>query len=202
MSETKIKICGLKRPEDIECVNALHPDYIGFVFFSKSSRLVSEQQAAELRSKLDPAITVVGVFLENEFEEIVSLAKKGIIDIVQVHGTKNRAMIEELRKEITNPIIEAFSIDTQEDVLAAGASKADYVLLDHGAGGGGQVFDWSLLDGIQREFFLAGGLNPENVENAVNRYKPFAVDVSSGVETDKVKDPDKIYDFITKVRAL
>lgn len=202
MSETGIKICGLKRMQDIECVNACKPDYIGFVFFSKSSRLVSIEEAACLKKQLSSDIKAVGVFLENEYDEIIELVNRGIIDIIQVHGSRNREMIPALKAEVSVPIVEAFSIDSTEDVELANQSIADFVLLDHGAGGGGETFDWSLLAGINRPYFLAGGLNPANVKTAISLCNPYAVDVSSGVETDKLKDPEKIREFINIVRAM
>ena len=199
---TKIKICGLSRPEDIEAANLLHPDYIGFVFAKGSKREVSREKALELKKLLDPKIKAVGVFVREDPEIIAGLLSDGVIDIPQLHGGEDEAYIHRLRKLTDKPIIKAFRIDTEEDVQAAETSSADLVLLDSGTGGTGTTFDWSLIGRICRPYFLAGGLNPENAAEAVGSLKPFAVDVSSGVETDGKKDPQKMQDFVQAVRAV
>lgn len=199
---TKIKLCGLKRPQDIQAANELLPAYIGFVFAPKSRRYVHPDRAEELRRMLNPGITPVGVFVNETPETVAALLDRGIIDIAQLHGKEDAAYIRRLRQLTQKPLIQAFRIDTPADVAAAQASTADYVLLDSGAGGTGTCFDWSLLQNIQRPYFLAGGLTPENVGGAVATLHPYAVDVSSGIETDGAKDKEKMTQFVRAVRGV
>ncbi len=196
---TKIKLCGLSRPYDIDAANELRPEYIGFVFAGKSKRYVTPEKAKELKQLLVPEIQAVGVFV-NENPEIVScLLNNGIIDLAQLHGSEDEGYIKQLRKLTDKPIIKAFRIETAVDTLKAEQSMADYVLLDSGAGTGA-VFDWNLIRDIKRPFFLAGGLSLDNVRNAVQQITPYAVDVSSGIETDGYKDKEKMAAFISAVR--
>ena len=195
-NRVRIKLCGLFRPEDIASANALLPDFVGFVFAGKSPRYVTPEQAAELKALLDPRIRAVGVFVDEDPESIRKIAEAGIIDLVQLHGR------------------------------AAAESPADFVLLDNGAGGTGTAFDWGILREDQdktlnralieepngsrngfpvcfrRPFFLAGGLTPENVGAAIKRCRPWAVDTSSTLETDRKKDPAKMQAFVNAVRSL
>ena len=196
---TKIKLCGLTRPCDIEYVNELLPEYIGFVFAPKSRRYISPEKAEVLREHLDDRITPVGVFVDEKIEVIADLIKRKIIDIVQLHGNESEQYIEDLRRAIDCPVIKAFRIESEADIVSANNSSADYVLLDSG-GGTGKVFDHSLLKDIARPYFLAGGLTPENVETAVKQLKSFAVDVSSSLETDGFKDKIKMTAFVNAVR--
>lgn len=199
---TKIKLCGLKRPQDIQAANELLPAYIGFVFAPKSRRYVHPDRAEELRRMLNPGIIPVGVFVNETPETVAALLDRGIIDIAQLHGKEDAAYIRRLRQLTKKPLIQAFRVDTPADVAAAQASPADYVLLDSGAGGTGTCFDWSLLQDIQRPYFLAGGLTPENVGGAVATLHPYAVDVSSGIETDGAKDKEKMTQFVRAVRGV
>lgn len=196
---TKIKMCGLSRAEDIEAANAIKPDYIGFVFAEISKRRVSALEASKLKSKLDPEIKAVGVFLDDKLDFVASMLNLGIVDVVQLHGTEDEEYIEKVRKITNKPIIKAFIIRSGEDVERAVNSTADYILLDGGKGEG-KVFDWSLLKDIKRPYFLAGGLNPDNASDAVKTLKPYAVDVSTGIETDGVKDKEKMTAFANAVR--
>lgn len=199
---TKIKLCGLTRPCDIQQVNRLKPDYIGFVFWEGSKRNVTEEQAADLKKLLDPSVQAVGVFVDSDPEYVAELLEKGIIDIAQLHGNEDNSYIEKLRALVPGKeIIQAFKIRIRLDAAAANASSADTVLLDSGTGSG-QTFDWSLIRTINRPYFLAGGLNPENIAEAVQALHPFAVDVSSGIETEEVKDPEKMRSFVEQVRAI
>ena len=196
----KIKLCGLTRPCDIEAVNELQPDYIGFVFAKKSRRYVSPEKAAELKAMLAPGIQAVGVFVNEEPEQIAALLEAGTIDVAQLHGQEGEAEIRRLRELTDHPLIQAFRIDTKEDVERANASTADYVLLDSGAGGTGTTFDWGLLQAIRRPYFLAGGLDTENLGTVKAKLDPYGVDVSSGIETDGYKDKDKMTAFVAAVR--
>ncbi|HOO28478.1 MAG TPA: phosphoribosylanthranilate isomerase, partial [Lachnospiraceae bacterium] len=200
---TKIKLCGLSRDQDIFYANRLMPDYAGFVFCEKSSRSVTRRQAFLLREKLHPSIKAVGVFVDETEETIRSLTVAGIIQLIQLHGGETEEEIRRLR-EILDPqvkIIRAFRTDSAEDVVKAQKSAADLVLVDHGPGGTGQRFDWKLLAPLNRPFILAGGLHAGNAAEAVRTLKPYAVDVSSGIETDGKKDFEKMEAFCRAVRT-
>ena len=199
---TRIKLCGLTRPCDIETANALLPEYIGFVFAEKSRRRVTDQEAKALRAGLDPAVQAVGVFVREQPERVAALLDEGVIDLAQLHGGEDESYLASLRELTDRPLIQAFRVETEEDLRRAEASTADYILLDHGAGGTGEAFDWSLLRGFERPYFLAGGLGPENAAEAVKALHPFAVDVSSGIETDGVKDRRKMREFVEAVRTI
>lgn len=196
---TKIKLCGLSRTQDIEAANKLKPDYIGFVFAAKSKRRVSPLKATELKSRLDPEIKAVGVFLDDDLDAVAAMMNLGIVDLVQLHGSEDEEYIRKLRTITDKPVIKAFIINSAEDVKRAEASTADYILLDGGKGEG-KAFDWSLLKNIRRPYFLAGGLNPGNAADAVRTLAPFSVDVSTGIETDGKKDEEKMTAFVNAVR--
>lgn len=197
---SKIKICGLKQKSDIEFVNELKPEFIGFIFAGKSKRYVSYEKAKSLRSLLYKDIKAVGVFVDEKQENIIRLINEGIIDIIQLHGDENAEYIDSLREKTDVTIIKAFSIKSEEDIRLAENSSADYVLLDSGKGGTGNNFNWEFLNNLRRYYFLAGGLDAENVGVAIKKFNPFAVDVSSGIETDGIKDYNKIKKFIEAVR--
>ena len=196
---TKVKICGLSRGCDIEYVNRLTPDYIGYVFWQRSRRYVTREQAGALTRRLDEAITPVGVFVDEEPELVSRLANEGTIKVIQLHGHEDEAYLKELKSMTDAPIIKAFRIRSAADIERANAFPSDYVLLDNGYGTG-QTFDWSFVSRIDRPFFLAGGVNADNVRDAIDKLLPYAVDISSGVETDGHKDFDKMQHFINKVR--
>ncbi|WP_337540728.1 phosphoribosylanthranilate isomerase [Suilimivivens sp.] len=196
---TKIKICGLRREQDIRYANELMPDYIGFVFLKGKMRYVTFEEAARLRSLLDPAIPAVGVFVNEPAENVIRLLQSGTIQIAQLHGQEDEAYIEELRRAGDHCIIRAFAVRSSEDIHRAFAFPADYPLLDNGKGTG-ETFDWSLFQEQEKPFFLAGGLSPENVKEAIECFHPYAVDVSSGVETDGFKDYEKMKAFMDAVR--
>lgn len=197
---TRAKICGLSREADIECVNRLLPEYVGFVFAQKSRRYVSPQRALELREALDGRILAVGVFVNEPIENVASIVRSRAIDLVQLHGSEDEAYIAALREKTAAPIIKAFKVACREDVEEARRSSAELILLDNGAGGTGESFDWSLVSDVGRPWLLAGGLSPENVREAIEKCAPYGVDVSSGVETDGIKDVLKIERFLSAVR--
>lgn len=197
---TKVKLCGLSRLCDIEAANELKPEYVGFVFVPKSKRYVSMEQAVELKKHLHPDIKVVGVFVNERLETVAALLKDGIIDLAQLHGNESEQYIKQLQMRTRKPVIKAFCINSKQDTEAARASGADYVLLDSGTGGTGTVFDWSLLQTMDRPYFLAGGLEGNNIQNALKTLRPYAVDVSSGIETDGRKDKNKMAAFVSAVR--
>jgi phosphoribosylanthranilate isomerase len=190
---TKIKICGLSRPCDIEFVNEARPDWCGFILnFPKSRRNVTPDQARALRAGLDGAITPVGVFVDQPVEEVAALLRDGTISIAQLHGHEDEDYLAALRALAPGKELwKAFKVRTAEDLAAANASTADLVVLDNGQGSG-QTFDWSCLTGAARPFLLAGGLDPDNIPRAIATVRPYGLDLSSGVETDGVKDRDKI----------
>lgn len=196
---TKIKFCGLFQACDIEAANELNPEYVGFVFAEKSKRYITPEKAKELKHLLDPEIKAVGVFVNENPERAACLLNNDIIDIAQLHGSENEDYIRQLRNLTDKPIIKAFRIETVKDIADAESCTADHILLDSGAGTG-TVFDWKLIQDIGRPYFLAGGLDTHNVENAVKLLHPFAVDVSSGIETDGVKDKIKMTEFAAAVR--
>lgn len=202
---TKIKICGLSRPIDIEMVNNVLPDYIGFVF-AKSKRQVNDSTALLLKSNLDPKIQVVGVFVNEDSNRIVRLCQEGVIDVIQLHGDEGEGYIRQLKSSVSNPIIKAVRVQTAEDIRLAEELSCDYILLDtykdNQYGGSGETFNWSIVPKGKKPFFLAGGINTENVLEAIESMNPYCIDVSSGVETDGYKDLDKIKDIVKKVRSV
>lgn len=196
---TKVKFCGLRRPEDIAAANRLQPDYIGFVFAAASRRCISPDTAAALRAQLASGITAVGVFVDAAPSAVAALLQRGVIDMAQLHGHEDAAYIARLRALSPQPILQAFRIRTESDVQCANASSADWVLLDAGAGQG-ERFDWQLLSGVTRPYFLAGGLSPDNIADAIAQWHPWAVDVSSGIERDGLKDEMKMIRFMEQIR--
>lgn len=206
ISMTQIKVCGLKREEDVSMVNEVLPDFAGFVF-AESKRKIDKAQAAQLKKKLDPRIKAVGVFVNEPIENIRDLVNESIIDLVQLHGDESEQYIAELRKAISSPIIKAIRVQTEADIEQAQSYDCDYLLFDAWSkemyGGSGRMFDWSLVQtAMAKPFFLAGGLSQENIEQAAKTVQPTALDVSSGVETDGFKDADKIRAVVDLVRSI
>ncbi|MCR5094542.1 MAG: phosphoribosylanthranilate isomerase [Lachnospiraceae bacterium] len=197
---TRIKLCGITRAEDITVINRLRPEYAGFVFFRKSRRCVSREQAEKLRGLLDPAVKTVGVFVNEPAENVAGLLDAGVIGLAQLHGDEDEDYISRLRTMTEAPVIKAFRIGQREDLEAARASSADHILLDAGMGDGIPL-PWEWLTNLDRPYFLAGGLSPDNVEKAIGMLHPWGVDVSSGIETDGVKDAEKMRRFAEKVRS-
>ena len=196
---TRIKMCGLFRPCDIRAANEIKPEYIGFIFSPGSRRYVTYEQASELKALLEPDNQAAGVFVGEDPKIVAALLGQGVIDIAQLHGREDEVYIKELRTLTDRPVIKAFCIKNEYDAAQARRSTADYILLDSGAGTG-TVFDWKLIQGIQRPYFLAGGLSLDNVEEAVRYLHPYAVDVSSGIETGGRKDKIKMAAFAAAVR--
>jgi phosphoribosylanthranilate isomerase len=199
-SDVKIKICGLTRCAEAEMLNREKVDYAGFVFASSRRQLLIPQ-AAEIRQALDPGIQAVGVFVDQASEFILQTVRYVRLDVIQLHGNERQADIDAIRKLTGKPVIKAISVKAAEDLNPEYWPDAEFILLDHGKGGTGKAFDWSLLERARhsRPFFLAGGLTPENVASAMG-YRPYAVDVSSGVETAGIKDREKIAAFVQNVR--
>ena len=199
----KVKICGLKRPEDIVIANHCRPDFVGFVF-ANSSRQISEEQAKILKKELDEKILSVGVFVNEEPKRIARIAREGSIDMIQLHGDEDREYMERLRKLTDKPFIKAVRVQSREQILEAEKLPCEYLLLDTYTkgqyGGSGKTFDRSLIPVLKKPYFLAGGLNRENVAKALGECSAFAADVSSAVEHDGFKDEEKVEAFIRAVR--
>ncbi|MDR1326106.1 MAG: phosphoribosylanthranilate isomerase [Treponema sp.] len=198
----KIKICGLFREEDIDYANEAMPDYVGFVF-APSRRQLTAAQAAALRARLREGITPVGVFVDAPVERIAALYNEGIFALAQLHGHEDAAYLAALKRLCPAPLIKAVRIsrDTQH---ALSMDAVDFFLFDNGAGGTGQTFDWGILPDLtaclRKPYFLAGGLNGDNITAAL-ALKPFAIDVSSGAETNGVKDRGKMLSLVQQVHA-
>ena len=193
----KIKICGLKRLEDIEIVNKYRPDYMGFVF-ADTKRKVSHELARQLKDKLDPEIISVGVFVDAPKEEIVELFENGTIEMAQLHGLESEDYIKDLKAMTDNRliVIKAIEMSQDTDLLKYDSSNADYLLLDSGKGSG-KTFDWRLIrKDLQKDFFLAGGLNKDNITQAIEEFEPYAVDLSSSLEVNGFKNEDKIKEIM------
>ncbi len=193
----KIKICGLKRLEDIEIVNKYMPDYMGFVF-ADTKRKVSHELARQLKDKLDPKIISVGVFVDAPKEEIVELFENGTIEMAQLHGLESEDYIKDLKAMTDNRliVIKAIEMSQDTDLLKYDSSNADYLLLDSGKGSG-KTFDWRLIrKDLKKDFFLAGGLNKDNITQAIEEFEPYAVDLSSSLEVNGFKNEDKIKEIM------
>lgn len=199
----KIKLCGMFRDVDIDYVNEAQPDYIGFiVMFPKSHRSIDLETAMRLKKRLLPSIKSVAVSVDAPVERFAEFARSGVADMLQLHGNENAEYIAKLRKLTDVPLIKAVKVTEFDDILRAQELDVNYLLLDSGTGSG-KSFDHSLIDRerITKPFFLAGGLTPENVREAALRVKPYGVDMSSGIETDKIKDREKMLATVRAVRG-
>ena len=199
----KVKICGLRRPEDIEAANVAKPDYVGFIFVPETKRYVKPDLAASFRRDLAADIQTVGVFVNAPIEEIVAICQAGTIDLVQLHGEEDHAYIAHLKGQVDQDVIKSVAVG---DALVVDPNQADYLLFDSlspSRGGSGKIFDWQMVSAYQEKpFFLAGGLGVENIEEALKVVRPYAVDASSSLETDGVKDPVKMQEFVAKIREV
>lgn len=199
---SKIKICGLRRKEDIEIVNKYKPDFVGFICDPMRKRFISYDDIGKLRPYLSEEIIPVGVFVNAEIDHILEGVRLSLFEYIQLHGDESETYIRELIEKLPDKIkvIKAFSIKDENDIKKANESSADLILLDNGKGGTGETFDWGLINNI-RPFFMAGGINISNVSKVIKKYKPYAVDVSSSVETDGYKDESKVKEIINAVRS-
>ncbi len=203
--EKKIKICGLTRKEDVLAVNCYKPDYVGFVF-AAGKRQLDFRKAELLRNDLLPEIPAVGVFVNSPADEIISLVKNNVIQLIQLHGEEREADILELKNRLDRPvpIMKAIRVRSEADISEAEKLSADYLLLDSYVkgiqGGSGTCFDWAMIPAINKPWFLAGGIGMENIEEAL-KTKAFCLDVSSLAETNGRKDPEKIKKIIQTVRS-
>ena len=204
-----VKYCGITKEEEIQYLQQLPIDYVGFVFYKKSKRYVDKEQARRLRAKLKPSIPSVGVFVEEEIPKILELLQEGIIQGVQLHGEEEESDVLELKQEMeklgTKPFLwQAFILKEEKDIERAKASPADLILLDGGKGEGKEA-EARLLQKIHRPYILAGGLSPENVVEKIKAFSPYGLDVSSGIEEQGEegirKSPEKMESFIRLVRG-
>lgn len=193
----KIKICGLFRDCDIDYVNEAKPDFVGFVF-AKSPRQVSKETAKKLKNKLSKEILSVGVFVNEDINNIVEIFNENIIDLIQLHGNEDDQYIRELKKVCNKKIIKAIKVKTGEDIIRWRNCQADWLMFDAGMGEG-KTFDWNVLKNFIRPYFLAGGINESNIDEAI-KLNPYCIDISSGVETNKVKDKNKILNIVRRVK--
>lgn len=190
---TQIKICGLMREQDTQVVNEVHPDFAGFVF-AKSRRQISPATALKFRQLLDPSIPTAGVFVNEPLENMLNIYRSGAIQIVQLHGNEPEETVKAL-KEAGATVFQVFKPNAKITPTAA-----DYVMLDSG-NGSGIALDWTRVPKAPHPFILAGGLTPDNVTTAINTVHPDVIDVSSGVETNGQKDPDKIRAIVATTHA-
>lgn len=200
---TKIKICGLKTLEDIAMVNRQRPDYIGFVF-AGTKRKITPEAAAQMKQCLSPDILSVGVFVNEPLANVLRIAGAGVIDLIQLHGDEGEDYIRALKEKTEKPVIKGVRVRTSQDILAAQEMPCDFLLLDSYQkgeyGGSGRTFSWELIPELRKPCFLAGGLDVSNVGEAIERFRPWAVDVSSSVETNGKKDEEKVRKLIEAVR--
>ena len=197
---TLVKFCGMRRTEDILTVNELKPDMVGFVLVPSRKRNVEIEDLMKMREILLPEIKAVGVFVDEDINLVRDLLCRGIIDIAQLHGNESENYIKTLQDMTGKPLIKAFGVRTEKDLERACFSSADLVLLDSPGGGSGEGFDREIIRDFKRPYILAGGLDQTNVGEVLSLYSPYGVDVSSGIETDGLKDPVKMRSFMTAVR--
>lgn len=197
----KIKTCGLFREEDINYANELKPDYIGFVF-AESKRKVGVEKAYNLKNKLDKEIKSVGVFVNDNLDFILNLIRGKIIDIIQLHGNEDNNFLDNLKTKTNAKIIKFIPVENADSILNSLNIFSDFILLDNLKGGVGKTFNWNYLkeafesnkkfiEVFNKKYFLAGGLNKENINEAL-KFNPYCVDLSGGLETNGIKDFEKM----------
>ena len=194
----RVKICGINSPEDVEIVNELKPDYVSFAFY-KNKRQVTYEKARKLKQLLDKDIRVIGVFVDENTNVVASAANDDLLDVIEFHGNEGPGEIERIKAFTEKPIIQGFRIRSRADVELALDSHADSILM-YSDSESGILMDWKLLTNVTRPYFLAGGLNADNIEKAIKICHPFAVSVTTGVETDGIKDREKMAAFIKMAR--
>ena len=189
-----VKICGLMSPSDAVAVSEAGADWAGMVFHPRSKRCLNVDSASVVKEALDPGVASVAVVVDRDPSFVRELADLGLIDMVQVHANRDPVYLRAIT-DIGLPVIRAFVVSSRADVEEAASCEADHVMLDAGMGSG-RRFDLSLVEDAGFDFILSGGLDPENVSEAITLSRPIGVDVSSGVETEGRKDPGKIREFV------
>lgn len=203
----KIKFCGIRRLEDVAAVNLCQPDYMGMILSSGFRRSISQEQAQRLVQEKSAAIAAVGVFVNESSETICRMAEQLHLQAIQLHGNESAEQIQTLQQKTGLPVWKALRIGTLEELEAAGTNPADCLILEGktgaGIGGTGVCADWELLarHSWNRSFFLAGGLQPENVLEAIATVSPTGVDFSSGIEEDGVKSLRRMKQLMTLIRG-
>lgn len=192
----KVKICGLKNFEEIDYINEFLPDYAGFIFADFSKRYITPERAFSLKQKLKKNIKSVGVFVDENMDKILEIANTGIIDIIQLHGREDEDFIQFVKRKTQLPVVKAFKPE-KNLIDKIKKTKADFILIDSCSngqfGGTGTVFDWKIIPAEYRErLFLAGGINCNNIKEAIEKVSPYCIDINSGVETNGNKDREKI----------
>lgn len=202
----KIKLCGIRRPDDIRYVNEFKPDYVGFILSEGFKRSVGLGTFCELKSHLDKNIKTVGVFVNEPLEYILKYYAEEL-DVIQLHGDETAEYLQELKKMVKCNIWRAVRVKNAEDIITADNMGADLLLLDSfsvkGYGGTGKTADWNIISrvNIKTPYFLAGGLNKNNICDAIKTVKPYGIDISGGIETDGFKDREKIENIMKLIRS-
>lgn len=198
-----VKFCGIRRDEDVTYVNELLPDFIGIIFYEKSHRNVTINQAKKIKGMLTDKIKAVGVFVDKPEVEVIKICETVNLDMIQLHGQEESDYINTLRKYIDIPVIKAVRYQFKEQLFRAEKLPVDYLLIDTyskaAAGGTGKAFDWREIPPLEKPYFLAGGIDKDNIEEAL-KTNAFALDISSGIETDRIKDFDKMKTLIDIVK--
>lgn len=208
----KIKICGIRRHQDIEYVNEFLPDYIGFIF-AKSKRQITSAECLAFKKELDPSIKTVGVFVNESLEKVISTTLVANLDVIQLHGDETKEYILDLKNILKNStslkdtlVWKAIRVKEKKDIISGDNLPVDCLLLDsfskQAYGGTGKTIDLDIIKNstIKNQFFLAGGLNIDNILSTLSEVSPYGVDISSGVETDGFKDKNKIEKIINCIR--
>lgn len=200
----KVKMCGMRRIEDIAYANEVRPDAIGYIFFKKSKRYVTGEQAGKLDHNLDQTIQSVGVFVNETIENIIKIAKEVPLDVIQLHGDEDLDYIKDLKAKTQLPIWKAVRVKDTKDIKKAEQLPVEYLLLDTFTeekdmyGGTGKVMNYDLIpkEGISKPFFIAGGLHSKNIKEITEKVHPYGIDISSGIETDGYKDLTKMKEIM------
>lgn len=205
-AKTQVKICGITRPADIDILNTVQPDYAGFVFAGMSRRYITPAKAEQLIKKLSPQIQKVGVFVDEQSAVIENLVRNLPLDVVQLHGNEDEATVQRIKQTTKAKVWKAVRVKNSGDIDKWQDSSADMLLFDtyskDSYGGTGEIFNWQLLRNIKRPFILAGGLNTQNIARAIRTCRPYGVDISSGAETDYIKDKQKIKQLMLTIRKV
>ncbi|WP_100486905.1 phosphoribosylanthranilate isomerase [Sporolactobacillus pectinivorans] len=197
---SKIKICGMQRREDIIAANQALPDFVGFIFADFDRHCITEEQAREFKSLLSPDIKSVGAFVNAPIDDVIRLLNDGIIDFAQLHGNEDESYVRTVMDKTHKPVINATGVKVPEDINKVISSCSDFILLDAPGGCTGNTFDWNLIKDIRRPYFLAGGINTANIQDAINRFHPYSIDLSTGAETKGQKDPAKMMELVKLAR--